>query len=90
MNRHTTSGMSSLDLLGDIPQGERILLKVFLRNISVRKKDFKQLTENLAEKKGLSSQDIDDALRGLLKRGWLVEDGEDYILLQQKRRGSKK
>ena len=90
MNRHTASGVSSLDLLGDIPRGERILLKIFLRNVCVRKKEFIQLAENLTEKKGLSSKDIDEALKGLLKRGWLTEDGEIYTLLQQKRRGSKR
>ncbi len=90
MNRHTASGVSSLDLLGDIPRGERILLKIFLRNTSLSKKEFKQLVENLQEKKGLSSKDVDESLSGLLKRGWLFEDGENYTLLQRKRQGSKK
>ncbi|MBT7074948.1 MAG: hypothetical protein HN922_08570 [Anaerolineae bacterium] len=81
--------MSSLDLLGDIPHGERILLKIFLRNTSLSKDEFSQLAETLPEKKGLSSEEVHAALSGLLLRGWLKEDGENYTLLQQKSQGSR-
>lgn len=80
--------MSSLDLLSDIPRGERILLKVFLRNPTISKADFAKQEESLKEKKNLSPEDIIEAIKGLEKRGWLSEDGEDYMLMQQKRRGS--
>ena len=89
MNRHSKTGMSSLDLLGDIPRGERILLKVFLRNPIISKADFSDQEESLKEKKNLSPEDISEAIEGLKKRGWLNEDGEDYVLMQQKSRGSK-
>ena len=88
MNRHSTTGMSSLDLLGDIPRGERVLLKIFLRNSTLSKEEFTQLAEKLPEKKDLSPKDIDAALIALLKRGWIREDGENYTLLQRKRQGS--
>ena len=81
--------MSSLDLLGDIPRGERVLLKIFLRNTTLSKEEFAQLTKTLPEKKNLSPEEINTALNGLLKRGWLREDGESYTLLQQKHRGSR-
>ena len=90
MNRHVTTGMSSLDLLGDIPRGERVLLKIFLRNTTLSKEEFAQLAKTLPEKKNLSPQEIDEALIGLLKRGWIREDGENYTLLQRKRQGSQK
>jgi len=80
--------MSSLDLLGDIPRGERVLLKVFLRNPILSKAEYKEHAEELSEKKNLSLQEIDEALDGLLKRGWLRENGEKYTLLQQKSRGT--
>ena len=90
MNRHSsTTGMSSLDLLGDIPRGERILLKVFLRNTILSKKEFALLLETLPEKKNISPEEIKEALKALLKREWLRDDGENYTLLQRKHRGSK-
>ncbi|MBT3713720.1 MAG: hypothetical protein HN736_02250 [Anaerolineae bacterium] len=45
--------MSSLDLLGDIPRGERVLLKIFLRNPILSKEEYAQLTKTLPEKKNL-------------------------------------
>ena len=80
--------MSSLDLLGDIPRGERVLLKIFLRNPTLSKEEFTQLAKTLPEKKKLSQSEIDAALVSLLKRGWVREDGENYTLLQRKRQGS--
>ncbi len=88
MNRHSKSGMSSLDLLGDIPRGERILLKIFLRNPILNKEEYTKLAEELPEKKNLSHQEIEEALKSLLKRGWLREDEEFYTLMQRKRSGS--
>jgi len=88
-NRHSSSRMSSLDLLGDIPRGERILLKIFLRNTMYSKEEFTQLAKTLPEKKNLSPIEINAALVDLLNRDWLSEDGENYTLLQRKRQGSK-
>ena len=88
MNRHSATGMSSLDLLGDIPRGERVLLKIFLRNPTLSKEEYAKLVEKLPEKKNLPLPEIDKALSGLLKRGWLREDGGNYTLLQQRHRGS--
>ena len=82
--------MSSLDLLGDIPRGERILLKIFLRKTTISKEDFKFVAEDLPEKKDISPEEITQALEALLKREWLREDEENYTLLQKKHRGSQK
>ena len=90
MKRHSSAtGVSSLDLLGDIPRGERVLLKIFLRDTILSKKEFAQLRKTLPEKKNLSQDEINTALEGLLNRGWLKENGESYTLLQQKRQKSK-
>ncbi len=86
MNRHSKTGLSSLDLLGDIPRGERILLKVFLREPVILKADFSKQEERLKEEKNLSTEEIAEAIKELKKRGWLSEDGENYVLMQQKSR----
>ncbi|MBT3321472.1 MAG: hypothetical protein HN392_04220 [Anaerolineae bacterium] len=82
--------MSSLDLLGDIPRGERILLKIFLRKTTISKEEFKQIAEELPEKKDISQEEIKQALEGLFKREWLREHEGNYTLLQRKHRGSQK
>lgn len=91
MNRHSsTAGMSSLDLLGDIPRGERILLKIFLRKTTISQEEFKQMAKELPEKKDIAPEEITQALEGLLEREWLREDEGNYTLLQRKHRGSQK
>ncbi len=82
--------MSSLDLLGDMPKAERVLLKIFLRNTSISKKEFEKIARELPEKKDISTEEIKKALKALLEREWLREDNENYTLLQRKHRGSQK
>ena len=87
MNRHTSiPEISSLDLLGGIPRGERILLKIFLRKTSLSKIEFSELVKTLPEKKNISAKEINDGLQGLLKREWLIEEGDSYTLAQRKHR----
>ena len=85
MNRHSDIGMSSLDLLGDIPRGERVLLKIFLRNPVLSKEEYIQIVEELPEKKNLSVEEISAALAGLLKRGWIEQFEKSYTLRQQRK-----
>ncbi len=90
MNRQSQTGMSSLDLLGDIPRGERILLKIFLRNPILTRAEFVEQVANLHERKKLSEKEIEEALLGLKERGWVDEDDENYTLKQQRKRGSRR
>ncbi len=89
MNKHSDIGMSSLDLLGDIPRGERVLLKIFLRNPVLSKEEYTQIIEELPEKKNLSVEEISEALTGLLKRGWIEEFEKGYTLRQQRKEKSR-
>ena len=87
MNRHTSiPEMSSLDLLGNIPRGERILLKIFLRKTSLSKIGFSELVKTLSKKKNISEKEINEGLQGLLKREWVKEEGNNYTLAQRKHR----
>ncbi len=79
MKRHTETGVSSLDLLGDIPPHERALLKVFLRTTIISKVEFAKLNIE-----GSSSAEINAALKALMRRGWVRDDGKNYTLLQQR------
>lgn len=81
--------MSSLDLLGDIPRGERVLLKLFLRNPILSKDELAEQSKNLKEKKGLSEKEVISSLQALIERGWVSVNEESYVLMQQKSRGSK-
>ena len=90
MNRQSQTGMSSLDLLGDIPRGERILLKIFLRNPILTRAEFVEQVANLHKRKKLSEKEIGEALLGLKERGWVDEDDEKYTLKQQRKRGSRR
>ncbi len=85
-----TNGMSTFDLLGDIPREERILIQVFLRNSTkLTKKQLTQLVAELPEKKRLSPSELNATLKELIKKGWVRKRWRNYIFQQQKHQGKK-
>jgi Fe2+ or Zn2+ uptake regulation protein len=81
------SGVSTFDLLGDMPSAQRILMRLFLRHIEMSAADLESKVAELPEEKRLTKAQIEDALAFLIKQGWVrkVERGgkELYTVQQQ-------
>lgn len=80
------SGVSTFDLLGDMPSSQRTLMRLFLRHIKMTLTDLETRVGELPEEKRLSKEQIEDALAFLLKQGWvrkMEQNGTELYTVQQ-------
>jgi hypothetical protein len=71
------SGVSTFDLLGDMPAGQRTLMRLFLRRIKMTVPELEQAVAELPEEKRLSAETLQESLTALLERGWLSRSEND-------------
>ena len=76
------SGVSTFDLLGDMPSAQRTLMRLFLRHITMSMTDLASRVGELPEEKRLSKEQIEDALAFLLKQGWVRKMEQNGTLLK--------
>ena len=80
------SGVSTFDLLGDMPSAQRTLMRLFLRHIEMRVVDLESKVAELPEEKRLTKAQIEDALAFLIKQGWvrkIERNGNELYTVQQ-------
>lgn len=80
------SGVSTFDLLGDMPSAQRTLMRLFLRHITMSMTDLAARVGELPEEKRLSKEQIEDALAFLIKQGWvrkMEQNGTELYTVQQ-------
>ncbi|MEW5940986.1 MAG: hypothetical protein AB1750_15065 [Chloroflexota bacterium] len=82
----SSSGVSSFDLLGDIPSPQRALMRIFLRQVRMTAPEVEAAVANLPEEKRLNEDQLKEALAALVERGWLKrteENGQVTYQIQQ-------
>jgi hypothetical protein len=80
------SGVSTFDLLGDMPSAQRTLMRLFLRRIQMSAAELESAVAELPEEKRLAKEQIQEALTPLLNQGWvkkLERNGETIYTVQQ-------
>jgi len=78
-------GVSTFDLLGDMPSPQRTLVRLFLRHIKMSLTDLESKVGELPDDKRLTKEQIQDALQALTALGWIKRmdgSGEVYSLQQ--------
>jgi hypothetical protein len=80
-------GVSTFDLLGDMPSAQRTLMRLFLRRIEMNLTELEAAVAELPEERRLSRDEIHDSLAVLLEKGWVrkveQDGGERYTVQQQ-------
>ena len=80
------SGVSTFDLLGDMPSAQRTLMRLFLRHIEMSAADLDSKVAELPEEKRLTKAQIEDALAFLIGQGWvrkIERNGNELYTVQQ-------
>jgi hypothetical protein len=80
------SGVSTFDLLGDMPSAQRTLMRLFLRRIQMNEAELESAVAELPEEKRLAKEQIQEALMPLLNQGWvkkLERNDETIYTVQQ-------
>jgi hypothetical protein len=80
------SGLSTFDLLGDIPASQRTLMRLFLRRIEMSAAELEQAVAELPEEKRMKGEELEEALAVLLNQGWLVhleQNGQKVYSVKQ-------
>ena len=83
------SGLSTFDLLGDMPSGNRTLMRLFLRNVEMSMDDLRAAMANLPEEKRLTDEQLAEAVQSLLDQGWvgqIEKKGKMVYSVQQQSR----
>jgi len=70
-------GVSSFDLLGDMPSTQRALMRIFLRQVRLSAADLDKAVANLPPEKQMTPEQAREALAALIERGWLKETNEN-------------
>ena len=85
------TGVSTFDLLGDMPPEHRTLMRLFLRRIKMTAAEMTQAVAELPAEKQLTGEQLKASLAGLIESGW-IERSEDngtevFAIKQQSRTG---
>jgi len=81
-----STGVSTFDLLGDIPPEQRILMRLFMRRIRMTMAEMSQAMTELPPEKSLTPQQLKDTLTMLVESGWIrriEEQGQEIFTIQQ-------
>ena len=79
-------GVSTFDLLGDMPSAQRTLMRLFLRRIEMNLTELEAAVAELPEERRLSRDEIHESLAVLLEKGWVrkvEQDGRERYTVQQ-------
>ena len=79
-------GVSTFDLLGDMPAAQRTLMRLFLRRVEMNMTELEAAVTELPEERRLSREAIHDTLAILVEKGWVrkvEQDGETRYTVQQ-------
>lgn len=80
------SGISTFDLLGDMPPAQRTLMRLFLRQVEMTMAELEAAVAKLPEERRLSKDEILETLAVLLDKGWVrkvEQDGREQYTVQQ-------
>ncbi len=83
-------GISTFDLLGDLPGGQRTLMRLFLRRVQMTAPELDAALAGLPEEKRLTREEFRLALAALLDQGWINKqerDGQVIYTVQQQSAG---
>jgi len=83
-------GLSSFDLLGNIPPAQKTLMKLFLRQIEMGLPELEAAVRELPDEKRLTREQIVETLTELIEIGWLTQiekDGQTRYTVQQIKTG---
>ncbi len=79
-------GVSTFDLLGDMPSAQRTLMRLFLRRVQMNMAELESALAELPEDRRLSRDDLREALSTLLEKSWIrkvEQNGETHYTVQQ-------
>jgi hypothetical protein len=79
-------GVSTFDLLGDMPSAQRTLMRLFLRRVQMNMAELESALAELPEDRRLSRDDLREALSALLEKSWIrkvEQNGETHYTVQQ-------
>lgn len=79
-------GVSTFDLLGDMPSAQRTLMRLFLRRVQMDEAELEAAVTELPEERRLSRDEIHDSLAVLLEKGWVrkvEQEGKTLYTVQQ-------
>lgn len=80
-------GLSTFDLLGDLPAAQRTLMRLFLRRVRMNEAELNLEMAELPEEKRLNTEQTREALAALLQLGWIKLEQQNgqriYSVLQQ-------
>ncbi len=80
------SGVSTFDLLGDLPSSQRTLMRLFLRRVQMSAAELDAAVANLPPEKHLTDDEFRATLKILLTQGWIrrfERDGQVIYVVQQ-------
>ena len=83
------SGLSTFDLLGDMPSGNRTLMRLFLRNVEMSMEQLREAIADLPEDRQLTEDQLKESIDSLLEQGWIGQtekDGRTVYSVQQQSR----
>jgi hypothetical protein len=79
-------GVSTFDLLGDMPSAQRTLMRLFLRRVQMNMAELESAMAELPEDRRLSRDGLREALSALLEKSWIrkvEQNGETHYTVQQ-------
>lgn len=79
-------GLSSFDLLGNIPPAHKTVMKIFLRRIQVSAAELDAAVAELPEEKRITKEQLAEAVTALLDLKWIKEvekNGQMVYTVQQ-------
>lgn len=79
-------GLSSFDLLGNVPPTHKTVMKIFLRRIILNPDELVAAVAELPEEKRMTKEQLDEAVKALLGLGWLKQvekNGQMVYTVQQ-------
>ena len=79
-------GLSSFDLLGNVPPTHKTVMKIFLRRIILSPDELVAAVAELPEEKRITKEQLDEAIQALLGLGWLKQiekNGQMIYTVQQ-------
>ena len=79
-------GLSSFDLLGNVPPTHKTVMKIFLRRIILSPDELVAAVAELPEEKRMTKEQLDEAVEALLGLGWLKQiekNGQMVYTVQQ-------
>ena len=79
-------GLSSFDLLGNVPPTHKTVMKIFLRRIILSPDELVTAVAELPEEKRMTKEQLDEAIQALLGLGWLKQiekNGQMFYTVQQ-------